>query len=232
MTSNAIRAGVRSSLVVLVTTAWGAAAALGGVEIGGSDAAPPPDPGRHAPAPEVRFGPTFGWLFLTDQSMSETYSTMAMPSLVIATDIADGARFVMGAGYGFAHGNPFSGVTGFEGDDEAELTAIPLQIGLQSDISPHPRLHILCGLSAELVWMRERLPFAAVAGSADHEDFDGWGSGLRFTFGPELRSADAGRVVGFAMGWGVSGGEVSGRGRHHEVNLTGVGVQCHVLWRL
>ncbi len=230
MTSNACQAALRRRLAVLAMLVGGAATARAGVEIGGTDAAPVH--ARSTAPLEIRVGPTFGWLFLAEQAMYETYGTVAIPGLMTATDLADDTRFVLAAGYGIARGSPFYDVTGFEGGDEAELTTIPLQIGLQSDISPHPSLRVLFGVSAEMVWMRERLPAAAVAGSPDHEDYDGWGAGLRFTFGPEWRAADGGRVVGFAMGWGASGGEVFGSGHRHDVNLTGASVQCHVLWRL
>lgn len=230
MTSNSCRAALRRRLAVLVMLAGWATVAGAGVDIGGTDAAPVH--ARHTAPLEFRVGPTFGWLFLSEQAMSETYGTVTIPGLMITTDLADDARFVLAAGYGFARGSPFYDTTGFEGGDDAELTTIPLQIGLQSDISPHPRLRVLCGVSAELVWMSERLPVAAVAGSPNHQDHDGWGAGLRFTFGPEWQAADGGRAVGFAMGWGPSGGEVFGDGNRHDVNLTGASVQCHVLWRL
>lgn len=224
------RAAFRHRLVVLALLVAGTATARAGVEIGGTDAAPVH--ARHVAPLEIWVGPTFGWLFLTEQAMSETYGTVAIPGLMSATDLADDTRFVLAAGYGFARGDPFYDVTGFEAADTAELTTIPVQVGLQSDISPHPSLRILCGLTAGLVWMREQLPAAAVAGAPDHEDHDGWGAGLHFTFGPEWRSADASRAVGFTMGWAVSGGEVFSRGQSHDVNLTGANVQCHVLWRL
>ncbi len=226
-----IRRGVfRRRLVILALLVVGAPAARAGVEIGGTDAAPVHT--RHAAPLEIWLGPTFGWRFLTEQAMSETYGTVAIPGLMSATDLADDTRFVLAAGYGFARGDPFYDVTGFEGPGTAELTTIPVQVGLQSDISPHPSLRILCGLSAELVWMRERLPAAAFAGAPDHEDHDGWGAGLHFTFGPEWRAAAGRRAVGFTLGWAVSGGEVFSRGQNHEVNLTGANVQCHILWRL
>lgn len=219
-----------ATIQILALLLAGAPAARAGVEIGGTDAAPV-HPRRAAPL-EIWLGPTFGWRFLTEQAMSETYGTVAIPGLMSATDLADDTRFVLAAGYGFAQGDPFYDVTGFEGSGAAELTTIPVQVGLQSDISPHPSLRILCGVSAELVWMRERLPAAAVAGAPDHEDHDGWGAGLHFTFGPEWRTADDRRAVGFTMGWAVSGGEVFSRGQNHDVNLTGANVQCHILWRL
>ncbi|MBK7702567.1 MAG: hypothetical protein IPI34_06550 [bacterium] len=187
----------------------GAPPSPAGVEIGGTDA-PPVHP-RHSAPLKIWVGPTIGWRFLTDQAMSETYGTVAIPGLMSATDLADDTRFVLAAGYGFARGDPFYDVTGFEGPWTAELTTIPVQVGLQSDLAPHPRLHILCGLSAELVWMQERLAAAAVAGSADYVVYDGWGEGLRVSFGPEWRAADARRAVGFTLDWGVSGGEVFSR---------------------
>ncbi|MDO9694386.1 MAG: hypothetical protein Q7W56_06610 [Candidatus Latescibacteria bacterium] len=232
MTSHCAPLRRRCCLLALALIVGGTAVAHSQVEIGGSAEPPVSYRNSSAPPPESRFGPTFGWLFLNEQVMSETYGSVAIPGLMFTADLSQDTRFVMGAGRGFARGNPFHDVTGFEGVDAAELTMIPLQIGLQSDLAPHPRLHILCGLSAELVWMQERLAAAAVAGSADHVDYDGWGEGLRVSFGPEWRSADARRVIGFAMNWGASGGEVHGGRRRHEVNLTGTGLQFHILWRL
>lgn len=230
MTSNASCAALRRRLTIPAMLVVWATVAGAGVEIGGTDA-PPVHP-RHSAPLKIWVGPTIGWRFLTDQAMSETYGTVAIPGVMSATDLADDTRFVLAAGYGFARGDLFYDVTGFEGSDTAELTTIPVQVGLQSDISPHPSLRVLCGLTAEMVWMRERLPAAAVAGSPDHEEHDGWGAGLHFTFGPEWRSADASRAFGFTMGWVVSGGEVFSQGHRHDVNLTGADVQCHVLWRL
>ena len=232
MTSHCAPLRRRCCLLVLALAVGGSAVARSEVEIGGSAAPPVPAHDRDVPPLDVRLGPVFGWLFLNEQVMSETYGSVATPGLMIVTDVSDDTRFVLGAGRGTSRGNPFHDVTGYEGSDEVELTTIPLRIGLQTDLSPHPRLHLLCGLSAEMVWMRERLPAAAVAGSRDHVDFDGWGEGLRFGFGPEWRSADARRVIGFTMEWGASGGEVFGDGRRHEVNLTGTGLQFHMLWRL
>ncbi len=232
MTSQCALLRHRCCLFVLALTVGATTAARSQVEIGGPTPPPVSARDRDAPPLDVKLGPVFGWLFLNEQVMSETYGTVAIPGLMMVTDVSADTRFVLGAGRGAARGNPFHDVTGYEGGDEAELTTVPLRIGLQSDLSPHPRLHLLCGLSAELVWMRERLPAAAVAGSPDHVDFDGWGEGLRFGFGPEWRSADDRRVVGFTMEWSASGGEVFGDGRRHEVNLTGTGLQFHVLWRL
>jgi len=224
------RSALRLHLIVLAALCASTAAAFPGDEVGGSDA-PPVRTRPDAPL-VIRLGPAFGWRFLTEQSMSETYGHVAVPGLMCVTDLAHDSRLVLAAGYGFARGNPYLDVTGFDGANAAELTMVPLQVGLQSDVSPHPCLRILCGLSAESLWIRERLPVAALPGSPDHEDHDGWGAGLHFTFGPEWRTADDRRAFGFTMSWAAAGGEVHSRGRSHDVNLTGTHVQCHVLWRL
>jgi hypothetical protein len=183
-----------------------------------------------APDRDMMIGLSIDRLVLTEQDMADTYGTVAIPGVTAVATIADHTRFVFTGGYGFTSGSPFYEVTGYEHDDEARLRAILLQFGLQGDLSRNSRLHVYWGLSAELARFHERLP--AYAGSPGHDDFDGWGTGLRFTFGPEWRTADANRAIGLTMGWGAVGGEVSHEGRRHDVNLSGVGLQCRVLWRL
>lgn len=166
----------------------------------------------------------------TEQEMADTYQTITIPSVIAVADIADRARFVMTAGYGFKRGNPFRDSVGFGGDDEARLKTILLRLGLQGDLSQNPRLHVFWGLSAGLARFHERLP--ARSSPPDHEDFDGWGTGLQLTFGPEWNTADATRAAGLMMGWGVIGGEVSHEGHRHEVNMTGIALQCYYMWRI
>ncbi|MDO9172719.1 MAG: hypothetical protein Q7W29_12910 [bacterium] len=183
-----------------------------------------------APDQDMMIGISINRLILAEQDMADTYGTVAIPGVTAVAAIADHSRFVFTAGCGFAKGSPFYDVTGYEGDNEARLKTILMQFGMQGDLSRNTRLRVYWGLSAELARIHERLP--AYAGSPDHDDFDGWGTGLRFTFGPEWRSADAARAIGLTMGWGTVGGAVSHEGHRHEVNLSGAGLQCHVLWRM
>jgi hypothetical protein len=186
--------------------------------------------GSAAADQDMMIGISLDRLVFTERDMADTYGKIAVPSVIAAADIADRARFVMTAGYGFTRGNPFRGHVGFEGDDEAELKAILLRFGVQGDLSRHPRLHVFWGLSAGLARFHERLP--ARASPPDHDDFDGWGTGLQLTFGPEWNTADAARAVGLMMGWGVIGGDALHEGLRHEVNMTGIALQCYYMWRM
>lgn len=223
---------LRLTLAVLALAAWRAlvpSPSFGGVdpEIGASGSATPPAV-LEVQSLNPGFEAGLQYLALTENDMNDTYGSLPVLGARLSLQVAPDVRFMLGAGYGRAGGDPYSDRPDFEGDDEATLHVVPMQMAVRFAVTPEAPLRLTLGFVLEFTWVRETLPPALVyeSGSADDDTKSGLTRGVGATFGAEWRPWTSAAAIGLeAVATGNSGD--IGQSPDRQVNLSGAGAHLY-----
>ena len=166
-----------------------------------------------------------GYQILTEDDMSDTYGGLPRIGCEIGMLFDRRTRFVFGAAYARATGDPYHDSATFEDGEDLELTAVPVTVGFRIDASENPRFGLHIGMALEVARVEERIP--AIYADGESLEMSGWLTGMRLSMSPEWRSADLRSALGLDFEWGGVSGEVGSNRYDHEVNLIGFGARLH-----
>lgn len=198
-------------------------------EVGGAPGAQPVSIWSGDLEQELEIG--LNWLVPNDDDLESTYGGVPVVQLRLSVRPGERTRFFLGSGYGWSRGDPYYGQATFEGNADAELRIIPIQMGVRVNLAPREDLRLNLGVMAEADWIRESLPRSDFGGADLRQESSDWTGGVGLTFGPELRSRDLDWAVGFEGGVAVS----AGTSRHAPatgVNPTGMSGRLYFTTRI
>lgn len=198
-------------------------------EIGVLSDAPVGLPWRGPLDQEIEFG--LSALIPTEDDISAIYGGVPVAQARLSVRIGRQSQFFLGGGYGRAHGDPYYDQPSFEAADEAELTVVPVQMGVRINLLPRDEFRLNLGFLMEAVWLRERLPVGELGDPEPWRSDSGWTRGIGVTFGPEWRSRNLRRAVGFEAGLTGNGGTI-GKAPERDANLTGMSGRLYFSTRI
>ena len=187
---------------------------------------PPGDPAwtREIAPPRVdfRLEASFSGFVLTDDDMSDAYSSIPLVRAGLTMDLGPEVQFLISAGYGARTADMEIGDPTFEGESELKLKLIPFQMGFRLNTTRLETFRINLGAFLQAVWMKETAPYFQ-----DYPYFDagisgetGWGKQIQISLGPEWRFADQKWVIG-AEAMAAGGGGNVGDLHERDISLEG-----------
>lgn len=181
----------------------------------------------HAPAAPAGIGAfrldaLLGLQTLSEDDMDATYGTPLFGNLALSTRVAERTRLGLGVGYLRRTGDPYHDDPGLAAD-LARVTAIPVSLSMEADITEGDGLDVVVGLAFHVAHIEERLPSGDSAERLITES--DWGYGVTLSLGPRW-SLGAGRhIVGVDLAVGGMAGEVGSNYLTREVDLRGFQVR-------
>lgn len=167
-------------------------------------------------------------LVFSEDDMNDTYGGLPLLAVRLSMQTGPDVRVVLGTGYGRAGGDPYYDQADFQGDDEATLHVVPLQMGLRFNLTPEARLRLNLGFVLEMTWVRETLPASLYrqGGLERTVTQSGWTRGIGATFGPEWRLSGSAAAFGLEAVVTGNSGDI-GHDPDHQVNLSGMGARLY-----
>jgi hypothetical protein len=180
--------------------------------------------------PEIELEILGGVQTLVEEDMDATYDLVPSAGLGISAAVSPTVRVLVAASYGEARGDPYHGEPEFYGG-ESRLRIVPLEVGIRVDMAGRTRTRLLFAAGFSVAWVQETLPVEDESG--ERIVHDGYGAGVSLALGPEFRSRDGMRALGFQLGWGRSGLDLeSGRAGSRELDLTGFRARLYLVTRI
>lgn len=198
-------------------------------EVGTRSDAPAGLPWRGPLDQEIEFG--LSVLIPSEDDLNAIHGAVPVAQARLSVKVGRRTRFFLGGGYGRAHGDPYYDRPGFDTADEATLTVVPIQMGVRINLMPREDFRLNLGFLMEAVWLRERLPVGELGDPEPWRSDSGWTRGVGVTFGPEWRSRNLRRAVGFEAGLTGNGGSV-GKAPERDANLTGMSGRLYFSTRI
>jgi len=177
----------------------------------------------------VRLSVGVGRFHLMADDVGDVYGGMTATGVRLAVPIKPGLDGIAGAAWVHGHGNPYYDAWAFEGDDDAEFTAVPLEFGLLVH-EPIPRGHrVNVGFVFQEIWARESIPQGS---DADETSASGWGWGGRVFLGPEWFLAGRRYSLGFEISLAARSVDVGEGYNKRKLTLSGTDWRFFVARRL